>query len=560
MKTYVTFPRSISVLLVVFLTACDDSNTAQQAENDLPNILLIVADDLGFSDSSPYGGEISTPSLQSLADDGILLSNFYAAPACSPSRAMMLTGVDNHLNGVGAMKEAIDILTQFNPATTAMLADFPGYRGALNRNVVTIPEVLSQQGYQSYIAGKWHLGDGKGQFPTDRGFDKSYVILQGGSSHTGSPLKGLTSTDSVVLIENQAEISSEEDFYTSRNFTDKMIQFIQEGDSDTPFFGYLAFTAPHDPLEVPEEYSDKYRGLYDDGYDALRERRYRGLVERGILAGGYELADKAAPSWEELTEDERARRSRSYEVYAGMVDYMDEQIGRVVALVQETGQYENTLTMFMSDNGSEWKFLTEYAPDSEEYVAANFDTSFENIGQPNSAESIGPGFAQAAVSPFSGFKEKTAEGGIRMPFIVKWPNKTRDDFDGLNTEAIVHITDLAPTVYELVGVDYPAEFEGNAIEALSGISMMPFLNGESAEVRTGYIGFELHGEKAIRKGEWKLLWNTQEDIWELFNLSVDIGETTNVSMENPEVLEEMKGYWDEYERTNKVLPLQRPQF
>ena len=256
MKTYVTFPRSILVLLVVFLTACDDSNTARQAENDLPNILLIVADDLGFSDSSPYGGEISTPSLQSLADDGIVLSNFYAAPACSPSRAMMLTGVDNHLNGLGAMKEAIDILTQLKPATTAMLEDFPGYRGALNRNVVTIPEVLSQQGYQSYIAGKWHLGDGKGQLPTDRGFDKSYVILQGGSSHTGSPLKGLTSTDSVVLIENRAEISPEEDFYTSRNFTDKMIQFIQEGERDTPFFGYLAFTAPHDPLEVPEEYSD----------------------------------------------------------------------------------------------------------------------------------------------------------------------------------------------------------------------------------------------------------------------------------------------------------------
>ena len=559
---YKNFPLLILILIQVCITACKENIDKQekQTTDKLPNILLIVADDMGFTDSSPYGGEMNTPSLQALADEGVRFSNFYAAPACSPSRSMMLTGVDNHLNGVGAMKEAIDILAKMKPEITEMLNGFPGYRGVLNKNVVTIPEVLNQKGYQNYITGKWHLGDKEDEFPTDRGFDKSYVILQGGSSHSGSPLKGLTPSDPIVFIENHKEIVPKEDFYTTRNFTDKMLEFIKKGDQNKPFFGYLAYTAPHDPLEVPEEYSNKYKGMYDEGYDVLRENRYKGLVEKGILKDGFPLAKKVAPDWNELTKEEKARRSRSYEVYAGMVDYMDEQIGRVVSHLKESGQYDNTLILFLSDNGSEWKNLTEYAPDSKEYVAANFDTSFENIGKPNSAESIGPGFAQACGSPFRGFKEKMSEGGIRMPFIVKWPNKNKDNLNGVNTEAILHITDIAPTIYNLVGVEYPEQFDGNSIEAISGKSMMPLLNEQSKEIRTGYLGFELHGAKAIRKGEWKLLWNTEDEFWELFNLNIDIGETKNLSKEHPQIFEEMKGHWDEYEKTYKVLPLKRPQF
>ena len=551
----------LAVIVGLIISCGDDKKDKVIVDKQvLPNILFIVADDMGFSDSSPFGGEISTPNLQKLSNEGLILTNFYAAPACSPSRSMMLTGVDNHLNGIGAMKEAIDVLSQLSPAVAEKLKNIPGYQGVLNRNVATIPELLNQKGYQSYITGKWHLGSKNGEWPTDRGFDKSYVILQGGSSHTGTPLKGLVSIDTIALVENHIKITPDSNFYSTKNFTDKMLEFIETGDKDKPFFGYLAYTAPHDPLEVPEKYSNKYKGMYDDGYDVLRDKRYQYLIGKGILKEGDVLSKKITKNWDDLSEEDRKTLARSYEIYAGMIDYMDEQIGRVIDLLIKTGQYDNTMIVFLSDNGSEWKFLTEYAPDSKEYVANNFDTSFENIGKANSAASIGPGFAQSCMTPFKGFKEKTSEGGIRMPFIIKWAKMDSEHVGNINTDAIAHINDLAPTIYEMVGIDYPKHFNGNKIESISGASMLPFLKGQKDFIRTDYLGWELHGAKAIRKGDWKILWNDEKGKWDLFNLKKDIGETTDVSMNNPELFDEMKNYWNDYAKTNKVVPIKRPKF
>ena len=547
----------ISVFL--FLVSCNLSEKKEQKENTLPNILFIVADDMGYSDFSPFGGEINSPNLQKLADEGVRITNFYTMPTCSPARSIMLTGVDNHLNGFGIMQEAIDIMEQLSPEVTEKLKDVPGYQGALNSNVATIAEILGQNGYQSYISGKWHMGLKDGQWPIDRGFDKSFCLLGGGSSHS-YPINTIVPADSKLFSENGKIVEVEKDFYSSKTFTDKMLEFIKNGDQNKPFFGYLAFTAPHDPLEVPEEYSNKYKGMYDDGYDALRKNRYQRLVEMGILNDGFPLSIKLTKNWENLSELEKKTQARSYEVYAGMIDYLDEQVGRVIDLLKETGQYDNTMIVFLSDNGSEWKFIEEYSPGSPDYVAETFDMSFENIGKPGSAESIGPGFAQACMSPFKFYKEEVGEGGIRTPTIIKWNKMDKKLIGSINTQAIGHVKDLAITIYDLLDIEYPATYNGNKLEDLSGVSMLPFLEGESEDIETGYLGWELHGAKAVRKGDWKLLWNKTEGKWELFNLKTDVGETNDVSNENPEIFSSMKAYWKEYEKNNKVLQIKRPQF
>ena len=543
----------------LFLVSCNLSEKKEQKENALPNILFIVADDMGYSDFSPFGGEINTPNLQKLADEGVRITNFYTMPTCSPARAIMLTGVDNHLNGFGIMQEAIDIMEKMTPEVTEKLKKVPGYQGALNSNVATIAEILGQNGYQSYITGKWHMGLKDGQWPIDRGFDKSYCLLGGGSSHS-YPIKTIVPTDSKLFAENDKLVEVDKDFYSSKSFTDKMLYFIKNGEKDKPFFGYLAFTAPHDPLEVPEEYSNKYEGMYDEGYDVLREKRYQRLVEMGILKDSFPLSIKLTKNWEDLPEEEKRTQARSYEVYAGMIDYLDEQVGRVIDLLKETGQYDNTMIVFISDNGSEWKFIEEYSPISPEYVAKTFDMSYENIGKPGSAESIGPGFAQACMSPFKFYKEETGEGGIRTPTIIKWNKMDKKLIGSINTQAIGHVKDLAITIYNMLGIEYPATYNGNKLEELSGVSMIPFLTGESEVIETDYIGWELHGAKAIRKGDWKLLWNKIDEKWELFNLKTDVGETNDVANDNPEIFIQMKDYWNEYEKINKVLPILRPQF
>ena len=553
---------SKSILLFsafLILVSCNQTKKNEQKNNTRPNILFIVADDMGYSDFSPFGGEINTPNLQKLADEGVRITNFYTMPTCSPARAIMLTGVDNHLNGFGIMQEAIDIMEKMTPEVTDKLKGVPGYQGALNDNVATIAEILNQNGYQSYITGKWHMGLKDGQWPVDRGFDKSYCLLGGGSSHS-YPINTIVPTDSKLFAENDKLVEVEKDFYSTKSFTDKMLDFIKNGEKDKPFFGYLAFTAPHDPLEVPEEYSNKYKGMYDEGYDVLREKRYQRLVEMGILNEGFPLSIKLTENWENLPDEEKKTQARSYEVYAGMIDYLDEQVGRVIDLLKETGQYDNTMIVFLSDNGSEWKFIEEYSPISPEYVAKTFDMSYENIGKPGSAESIGPGFAQACMSPFKFYKEETGEGGIRTPTIIKWNKMDKKLIGSINTQAIGHVKDLAITIYDMLEIEYPATYNGNKLESLSGVSMIPFLTGESEVIETGYLGWELHGAKAIRKGDWKLLWNKTDEKWELFNLNTDVGETNDVSKDNPKIFNEMKDYWNDYEKRNKVLPIKRPQF
>ena len=317
--------NSVTVIALVSVTvwaaaSCKPNSKTQLAKQ--PNILLIVADDLGFSDIGPYGGEISTPALDQLAREGVQLSNFHVLPTCSPTRSVLLSGMDNHRAGLGTMGEFV----------TPEMEGSPGYAGYLNFEVAPLPEVLKRAGYHTYMAGKWHLGSTEETSPHARGFEETFVLLQGGGSHW-SDRKPLCPPETLVYRRNGKEVESlPEDFYSSRYYTDRMLEWIEQGRADgRPFFGYLAYTAPHDPLHAPAEYTAKYKGKYDQGWDALRQERLASLKRLGMVP------EDAVPfprlpnvkAWKKLSKKERALAARDMEVYAAMVDYMDEQIARV---------------------------------------------------------------------------------------------------------------------------------------------------------------------------------------------------------------------------------------
>ena len=315
------------ILVILTAVSCEEDkveNNNIPFDKDSPNFFFIVADDMGYSDFTPFGGEISTPNLDALAKEGLRISNFYTAPTCSPARSMLLTGVDNHKNGLGVMGEFLTPFRLENPS--AVFND--GYKGALNNKVLTIAQVLKTKGYNSYISGKWHLGEKKKYWPINKGFDKSFVLLQGSGTHFGQPISVVSDKADATLIENDKEVEVGENFYSTTGFADKMLSYLKS-DEERPFFAYLAFTAPHDPLQVDTAYSKKYKGRYDEGYDEIRQQRFEKLVKLGVFKNNVTLSEKLAPAWESLSEDEKKKQSKVMEVYAGMIDCMDEQVGKI---------------------------------------------------------------------------------------------------------------------------------------------------------------------------------------------------------------------------------------
>jgi arylsulfatase len=321
------------------LPGCKPTSTAEPARR--PNILLIVADDLGFSDVGPYGGEISTPALDQLAKEGVQLSNFHVLPTCSPTRSVLLSGMDNHRAGLGTMGEFV----------TPEMEGVPGYAGYLNFEVAALPEVMRRAGYHTYMAGKWHLGAEENTSPHARGFEETFVLLQGGGSHW-SDRKPLTPPEAMVYRRNGKEVESlPEDFYSSRYYTDRILEWIEQSRSDDkPFFTYLSYTAPHDPLHAPKEYIAKYEGKYDQGWDELRQTRLASLKRLGMVSNDAVPFPRLpnVKAWDELPPEERQLAARDMEVYAAMVDYLDEQIARIFDYLKEIGEYDNTMILFMS--------------------------------------------------------------------------------------------------------------------------------------------------------------------------------------------------------------------
>jgi arylsulfatase len=536
---------SVSVGL---LAGCKQTTKSDASKR--PNILLIVADDLGYSDIGAYGGEMSTPALDQLASEGLQLSNFHVLPTCSPTRSVLLSGMDNHRAGLGTMGEFV----------TPEMEGIPGYAGYLNFQVAALPEVLKAAGYHTYMAGKWHLGLDENTSPHARGFDETFVLLQGGGSHW-SDRKPLSPPEAMVYRRNGNEVESlPDDFYSTRYYTDRILEWIEQGRSDDqPFFAYLSYTAPHDPLHAPKAYIDKYKGQYDQGWDALRQERLESLEKLGIVPGDAVAFPRlpTVKAWDDMSPEERALAARDMEVYAAMVDYMDEQIKRVFDYLKEIGEYDNTMILFMSDNGANGSLPTAYPGQTEEHLDS-FDNRLDNRGLPNSYIEMGPGWAQASMSPSRMFKAYPTEGGIRAPLLVKVPGKPAEP--GAVNQSFVHVRDIMPTLLDVAGAAKPDAIDGRGVLPMQGQSVLDLFAGksESAYAGASTVGYELFSFKAFIQGNWKIVWmpkplGTGE--WELFDLSRDPAELHDLSAKQPGRLEEMVALWNQYKKDNGVLDI-----
>jgi len=540
------------MFLVVLATAatllgCNQQNRIGN-KSDKPNILLIVADDLGFSDIAPYGGNIATPNISQLANEGLSFSNFYVQPTCSPTRSSLLTGNDNHVAGIGIMSE------MEYPELTAL--NLPGYQGYLSKQVVTIPEVLREAGYHTYMVGKWHLGEGPGKDPYDRGFEETFILGTGGGSHWND-MKALAPLQHMDYTRNGKPVDLPPDFYSTKNYTDSIISFIDKNkDGNRPFFTYLSYTAVHDPLHVPVEYIARYKGKFDMGWDSLWIERLGNLKALGVVSKEVNRFSKnpQIPLWNSLPQEIRDGFARDMEVYAGMLEYLDMSIGRVFDFLKNEGLYDNTLIIFMSDNGANGAMATSYPGNENGEYLSTFDNSIDNRGLKNSYIETGAGWAQASSAPFRYFKSFASEGGIKVPLIIKLPGTTQDA--GQWKEGFVHVTDIMPTILEITQAQYPKEYNGNKIHPTIGKSIMPVLKGDSTTVHTNDgFGWELFEMKAYIKGNWKIL-RLPEPMgtgnWELYDLANDPAEANDLSLQFPEIKNQLIGEWNEYARKNDV--------
>jgi arylsulfatase len=509
-----------------------------------PNILVLVADDLGYSDLGFLGSEIRTPNLDALAASGTVLTNFHVAPTCSTTRAMLLTGIDTHPAGMG---------TASGHADENQLGQ-PGYETFLSDRVVTVARLLQDAGYATSMVGKWHLGGDEDLGPHRRGFERSFVLVPGGASHFGDAQRLEDDETPAPYREDGQRVGIPEDFYSSDFYTDKLIEHLDEArESDRPFFAYAAYTAPHWPLQAPDEYFDRYRGAYDEGWDVLRERRTAGLAEAGVIDPETPVPPRLpfVPEWGSLSAETRTVEARKMELYAAMVENLDANIGRVFEHLRKTREYDDTFILFFSDNGAEGNPIEE-----ADWTWRGYDNRLENMGRVGSYVSYGPGWAQAASVPFRLFKSFPTEGGTRVPAVVVTPGE--DASRGLN-DAFVTIKDVVPTALELAGVEHPGDsFRNRPVAELEGASLLPFLRGEVRAVHpVDYVmGWELFGRRALRQGDWKLLWLWEPygpERWALYDLATDPGETHDISEQHPEKFGELVDLWNEYAQRNGVI-------
>jgi arylsulfatase len=530
-----------------------------------PNFLVIVADDLGFSDLGAFGGEIRTPNLDSIAREGLRFTDFHTASACSPTRAMLLTGTDHHLAGLGQMAEFSERVPAYHGR--------PGYEGYLNDRVVTIAELLRDAGYFTVMSGKWHLGLTPETLPARKGFEKSFSLLPGAANHynyepylPAEKKKSLFGTAESFYVEDDRYIQDlPNDFYSSDYFTDRLIDFLgkeHEGDQERPFFAYLPFSAPHWPLQAPREIVETYRGTYDDGPDALRKARLARLKELKLVGNDVEPHPVVSPEaeWDSLDEGGRLLSARKMEVYAAMVERMDWNIGRVTDWLKETGQFDNTVVLFLSDNGAEGNLIEAVPVFGKEVTKAiasnNYDNSPDNIGRANSYVWYGPRWAQAATAPGRLYKAYTSEGGIRTPAFIRYPGVRRQ---GGISHAFATVMDITPTILDLAQVTHPgSSYKGRAVAEPRGHSWLDYLQEKDNAIHPPdhVTGWELFGRRAIRQGDWKAVSIRQifrSPKWQLYNLADDPGETRDLAGAYPDRLKTLLNHWDEYASSTGVI-------
>jgi arylsulfatase len=524
---------------LLLLLACSPVAVGQTV--DRPNFLLVMVDDMGWSDVGCFGSEIETPNIDALAERGVRFTDFHVSMSCSPTRSMLLTGTDNHIAGLGNMGELL----------APNQRGKPGYEGHLNDRVVTMAEVLRDAGYHTYMAGKWHLGHEPELYPGARGFERTLALLYGGASHWDD-MSGLMKDEdpAAYVLDGRKLDRLPADFYSSRSYADFLMNAIRENRGDgRPFLAYLAFTSPHDPMHVPEPWLSKYRGRYDDGYEVLKERRAEAARRLGLVSGRAPTPPRhpMIRPWDSLSDAERTLSSRGMEVYAGMVENLDYHFGRVVNFLKDIGEYDNTVIVFCSDNGPNPWFSEDYPGNRGSDWIAQFDNSLERVGHPGSNYSYGIGWASASAGPLDRFKMTVAEGGIRTPLLVAGPGIR----GGRQVDAFTYVTDVMPTILEMAGVEYPSGWRGRRVEPMRGRSIAGILSGTQDRVYTAndIVGGEMGNGMWMRQGDYKAVLVTPpygSGQWQLFNVADDPGETRDLAQQYPELLKKLQAAWERY--------------
>jgi arylsulfatase A-like enzyme len=557
-----TAAAALAAGLAPALAAAPVKGAGQSAQRQ-PNFLVIVADDLGWSDLGAFGGEIATPNLDALALSGVRFTGFHTAPTCSPTRSMLMSGVDNHEAGLGTMAESLSDATRGHP----------GYEGYLNDRVASIAELLHAGGYRTVMAGKWHLGLTPEREPAARGFEHSFALLQGLSNHFGADQNAAWAKAGAApsYRDDGKPAALPKGSYSADYFAQRLIGFLEDGakaGDARPFFAYLPFTTPHWPMQAPAETIVKYKGRYDAGYEALRDARLARQKQLGLTpASAVPHALEMAKPWSALTADERALEARKMEVYAAMVDRMDQNVGRVVAELKKLGRYDDTVILFLADNGPEGNVINSpgFSRDLPPDPSLGIDNSLANIGNATSYVGYGPGWAQANSTPSRLVKSYTTEGGIRVTAFAAGKGVTGA---GRINNANLDVRDVAPTLLDLAGLKQPASFAGHPILPHEGHSLAPVLANSAAATRSAdeALGYELFFRRGLRKGDWKVVFlpkggsgyvrnGVGDGRWQLFNLARDPGETKDLAASEPARLKELVAAYDIYARTKGVVAL-----
>lgn len=561
------------LLLPIFcllLVICCKNQDSAEIGGERPNIILIMGDDMGYSDLGCFGSEINTPNLDKLASNGLRFTQFYNAARCCPTRASLLTGLSPQQAGIGHMVN--------NRGTEA-------FRGDLSNKAVTIAEVLKGAGYSTYMSGKWHVtpypaedkqNPSKHNWPRQRGFDKFFGMISGAGSHY----------DPRSLVHDNEFIAPEEGFYTTTAFTDYAMKCIEKHQGDEPFFLYVSYTAPHWPLQAPQEVIHKYKGTYDNGWDELRLKRAQKMREMGLIKSEWGMTprDSNVPEWSDQIKD-REWEVANMEVYAAMVDYMDQGIGRIINVLKSKDELDNTLIFFLQDNGAcaeELQWIAQRQVPQSAQVPMNegeLQTKMIPIktregkpiklmrnvmpGPPESYTAYGLPWANASNTPFREYKHWVHEGGISTPLIVHWPKglKSQNEF----RDEPAHLIDIMATCVDVAGASYPATFKDQTIIPMEGVSLAPAFDDQALDRKA--LFWEHEGNRAVRMGKWKLvskaddnsfIWDktTELDLgnWELYDMDKDRTEMNDISGDKTELVLEMADMWLEWAKRTKTIP------
>jgi len=522
-------PFCLSLLLI----SCSPSGNKASQKEKKPNIILIMADDMGFSDLGFMGSGIETPNIDRLANKGIVFNQFYNAGRCCPSRASLLTGLYAHNADLGWM--------------TASDFGRPGYRGAISKNSVTIAQVLKSAGYSNYMTGKWHVtyennmkpGADNSNWPIQRGFDSYYGVLSGGGSYYTPH----------ALTKDNERLTPSDGFYLTEAINNTTIEILEDhfdSKATTPFFFYVAHYAPHRPLHALEPDIKKYKGKFSKGWDYFREQRFKTMNESG-LTNAWVLSQRPSniPAWNSLSVKEKAMWEMRMEVYAAQIDRMDQGIGRIIALLEEKKELDNTIIMFLSDNGG-----------NAELQGNDFDSdTISNPGDHSFNQSYRKQWAHMSNTPFRLYKSSNHEGGISTPLIVHWPEKIKK---ASISKQQGHVIDFMPTIMELAGATYPSSYNGNKIKSYQGKSLVAAFKDSIFE--RGALFFEHEAERAVIQGKWKLVASkgrlpSYKGNWKLYDLSVDRSEENNLIKKYPNIVADLEKKWDKWAKENNVLPL-----